>query len=161
MTARSAPGARRRSAERLVDNSADPSPASFALNSVTCTADDAQSLSPSQPHARAHGPDPDPPTGSLPGSFTWSSSGVLISPHSDSHNIIAVKDPSVVNFNGEWYVAASTVNSSGDYGMEFLSFSNWSQAASAVPVYADQTAIGGGYKTAPSCSSSPRRSCGT
>ena len=52
----------------------------------------------------------------------------------------------MVNYNGEWYVAASTVSSSGAYGMEFLSFSNWSQAASAVPVYADQTAIGGGYK---------------
>jgi endo-1,4-beta-xylanase len=87
--------------------------------------------------------------GSLPGSFQWSSSGVLISPHSDSHNIIAVKDPSVVNYNGQWYVAASTVNSSGSYGMEFLSFSNWSQANSATPVYADQTAIGGGYQTAP------------
>ena len=87
--------------------------------------------------------------GSLPGSFKWSSSGVLISPHSDSHNIIAVKDPSVVSYNGQWYVAASTVNSSGAYGMEFLTFSSWSQAASATPVYADQTAIGGGYKTAP------------
>ena len=87
--------------------------------------------------------------GSLPGSFQWSSSGVLISPHADSHNIIAVKDPSVVNYNGQWYVAASTVNSSGGYGMEFLSFSSWSQASSAVPVYADQTAIGGGYQTAP------------
>ena len=44
------------------------------------------------------------------------------------------------------YAAASTVNSSG-YGMEFLSFRNWSAAASATPVYADQTAIGAGYKT--------------
>jgi endo-1,4-beta-xylanase len=87
--------------------------------------------------------------GSLPGSFQWSSSGVLIGPHADSHNIIAVKDPSVVNYNGQWYVAASTVNSSGGYGMEFLHFSDWSQANSATPVYADQTAIGGGYQTAP------------
>jgi endo-1,4-beta-xylanase len=87
--------------------------------------------------------------GSLPSSFQWSSSGVLIGPHSDSHNIIAVKDPSVVNYNGQWYVAASTVNSSGGYGMEFLHFSSWSQANSATPVYADQTAIGGGYQTAP------------
>jgi endo-1,4-beta-xylanase len=60
-----------------------------------------------------------------------------------------VKDPSVVYYNGEWYVAASTVNSSGSYGMEFLSFSSWSAASSAIPVYADQTAIGAGYKTAP------------
>jgi endo-1,4-beta-xylanase len=74
---------------------------------------------------------------------------VLISPHSDSQDIIAVKDPSVVNYNGEWYVAASTVSSSGSYSMEFLSFPSWSQASSATPVYADQTAIGSGYKTAP------------
>jgi endo-1,4-beta-xylanase len=87
--------------------------------------------------------------GGLPGSFQWSSSGVLISPHADSHNIIAVKDPSPVYYNGQWYVAASTVNSSGAYGMEFLHFSDWSQANSATPVYADQTAIGGGYQTAP------------
>ncbi len=85
----------------------------------------------------------------LPSSFQWSSSGVLISPHADSHNIIAVKDPSVVYYSGQWYVAALTVNSSGAYGMEFIHFSDWSQANSATPVYADQTAIGGGYQTAP------------
>jgi len=87
--------------------------------------------------------------GSLPSSFSWSSSAALISPHADSHNIVAVKDPSVVNYNGRWYVAASTVNSSGSYNMELLNFSDWSQANAATPVYADQTAIGGGYKTAP------------
>jgi hypothetical protein len=42
---------------------------------------------------------------------------VLISPKSDSHNIIAVKDPSVVFFNGQWQVFASTVNSSGSYSL--------------------------------------------
>lgn len=90
-----------------------------------------------------------PRTGPLPSTFSWTSSGVLISPHSDSHDIIAVKDPSVVHYHGQWYVYASTVNSSGDYGMEALSFRNWSQAGSAVPTYMDQTAIGSGYKTAP------------
>jgi endo-1,4-beta-xylanase len=85
----------------------------------------------------------------LPDSFTWRSSGILISPHYDSHDIIAVKDPSVVHYHGKWYVAASTVNSSGSYSMEFLGFHSWSQASSATPVYADQTAIGTGYKTAP------------
>lgn len=86
---------------------------------------------------------------SLPASFAWKSSGVLISPHSDSHDIVSVKDPSVVRYNGRWYVAASVANSSGNYSMEFLSFSDWSQAKAAQPVYADQTAIGGSYKTAP------------
>lgn len=85
----------------------------------------------------------------LPSSFTWKSSGVLISPHSDSQDIIAVKDPSVVQYKGRWYVATSTANSAGNYSMEFLSFSSWSRAKYAVPVYADQTAIGGSYKTAP------------
>jgi hypothetical protein len=120
------------------NNAANPAPTDFALNGVPCNG----SSTPT--------PTPTPtPTGSLPSSFKWSSSGVLISPHSDSHDIIAVKDPSVVNYNGEWYMAASTVNSSGSYGMEFLSFPSWSQASSATPVYADQTSIGGGYKTAP------------
>ncbi len=86
---------------------------------------------------------------SLPTSFSWRSSGPLISPHSDSHDIVAVKDPSVVRYRGRWYVAASVANSSGNYSIEFLSFANWSHANKATPVYADQTAIGGGYKTAP------------
>jgi endo-1,4-beta-xylanase len=127
------------------NNASNPAPTDFALNGVSCTG----STSPS-PTPTPTTPTPTPtPTGSLPSSFSWSSSGVLISPHADSHDIIAVKDPSVVYYNGEWYVAASTVNSSGSYGMEFLSFASWSQAGSATPVYADQTAIGAGYKTAP------------
>jgi Glycosyl hydrolase family 62/Cellulose binding domain len=131
-------------------NNANPAPTDFALNGVACTGSTSPSPSPTPTPTPTSTPTPTPtPTGSLPGSFKWSSSGALISPHSDSHNVIAVKDPSVVYYSGEWYVAASTVNSSGSYGMEFLSFPSWSQASSATPVYADQTAIGAGYKTAP------------
>ncbi|MBV9380203.1 MAG: cellulose binding domain-containing protein [Streptosporangiaceae bacterium] len=138
------------------NNVSNPAPADFALNGVSCTGSVSGSPSPtpspSSPTPSPSSPSPSPtptPAGSLPSSFQWSSSGVLISPHSDSHNIIAVKDPSVVYYNGQWYVAASTVNSSGSYGMEFIHFSDWSQANAATPVYADQTAIGAGYKTAP------------
>jgi endo-1,4-beta-xylanase len=144
------------------NNASNPVPADFALNGVACNGSSSPSPSPTPtsasptptptptPTTASPTPTPTPtPTGSLPGSFKWSSSGVLISPHADSHNIIAVKDPSVVYYNGQWYVAASTVNSSGAYGIEFLSFPSWSQANSATPVYADQTSIGGGYKTAP------------
>jgi hypothetical protein len=136
------------------NNAANPAPTDFALNGVACTGSASPSPSPTTPTPTPTTSTPTPtptptPTGSLPGSFRWSSSGVLISPHSDSHNIIAVKDPSVVNYNGEWYAAASTVNSAGSYSMEFLTFPSWSQASSATPVYADQTAIGTGYKTAP------------
>ncbi|WP_436847948.1 non-reducing end alpha-L-arabinofuranosidase family hydrolase [Streptomyces coeruleorubidus] len=88
--------------------------------------------------------------GPLPSSFRWSSSGVLIGPKSDaSHDIRAVKDPSVVRYNGKWHVFASTTNSSGGYGMQYLSFTDWSQAGSATPYYLDRSAIGSGYKTAP------------
>jgi hypothetical protein len=125
------------------NNASNPVPTDFALNGVSCTGSTTPSPTPTPT------PTTTPPTGSLPSSFHWQASGILISPHSDSHNIIAVKDPSVVSFNGQWYVAASTVNSSGSYSMEFLHFSDWSQASSATPVYADQTAIGAGYKTAP------------
>jgi endo-1,4-beta-xylanase len=51
--------------------------------------------------------------------------------------------------SGRLRLITSALNSSGNYGMEFLNFSNWSQANSVTPVYADQTAIGGGYQTAP------------
>jgi endo-1,4-beta-xylanase len=89
-------------------------------------------------------------TGGLPSTFQWNSSGVLISPHSDAaHRLVAVKDPSVVYYNGKWHVFASTVNSNGGYGMEYLSFTDWSQAGSATQYHLDKTAIGGGYKTAP------------
>jgi hypothetical protein len=54
--------------------------------------------------------------GGLPGSFQWSSSGILISPKSDAtHNIRALKDPSVVYHNGRYHVFATTTNQSGAY----------------------------------------------
>lgn len=86
----------------------------------------------------------------LPGSFSWHSSGVLISPHSDaSHDLVAIKDPSVVYYHGQWNVFASSANSSGSYSMVYLHFRRWSQASSARQYYLDQTPIGTGYKTAP------------
>jgi endo-1,4-beta-xylanase len=133
------------------NNSANPVPAAFTLNGVVCNGGTTPSPSPT-PTTSSPTPTPTPtpsPSGPLPSTFSWTSSGIWISPHSDSHDIIAVKDPSVVNYNGEWYVYASTVNSSGAYGIEALQFSSWPQASSAVPTYMDQTAIGSGYKTAP------------
>ncbi|MGW7201943.1 non-reducing end alpha-L-arabinofuranosidase family hydrolase [Streptomyces sp. NPDC054837] len=85
----------------------------------------------------------------LPSRFSWSSSGALIGPKPDSsHNIAAVKDPSVVYYNGKYHVFASTANSAG-YNLVYLSFSDWSQAGSATHHYLDRTAIGTGYRAAP------------
>lgn len=88
------------------------------------------------------------PSASLPSGFTWSSSGVLISPKSDSYNVIALKDPSVVHYNGKYHVFASTVRSSG-YNLVYMSFTDWNQANSATFHYLDQTPIGSGYRAAP------------
>ncbi|MFJ9582371.1 non-reducing end alpha-L-arabinofuranosidase family hydrolase [Streptomyces acidicola] len=85
----------------------------------------------------------------LPGSYNWSSSGVLMSPKSDStHNIAGLKDPSVVYHNGKWHVFASVASSSG-YSLVYLNFTDWSQAASATHHYLDRSAIGTGYRAAP------------
>ncbi|MBP2335526.1 endo-1,4-beta-xylanase [Saccharothrix coeruleofusca] len=86
--------------------------------------------------------------GSLPSSFRWSSSGILISPKPDAtHPNVAVKDPSVVYHNGRYHVFASTYTDG--YNLMYTSFADWSQASSATHHYLDRTAIGGGYKAAP------------
>jgi len=86
----------------------------------------------------------------LPSSFTWSSSGPLIGPKSDAtHTLSAVKDPSVVYFEGKWHVFVTTTTSTGAYSMVYLNFTDWSQAGAAQHHYLDRTAIGTGYKTAP------------
>ena len=95
-------------------------------------------------------PSGDVSAAALPTSFRWSSSGVLISPKSDStHNILAVKDPTVVRYNNTWHVFASTANSAGSYNMMYTSFGDWSQAAAAPQYYLDRSAIGAGYRAAP------------
>jgi len=70
-------------------------------------------------------------------SYSWTSTGPLISAKSDAtHNIIAVKDPSAVLYNGRWVIYASTVNSSGSYGMEYMNVAeDWSDAATATPTF--------------------------
>ena len=46
-------------------------------------------------------------TGSLPSSFQWSSSGVLVSPKDDGRGVQNIKDPSIVFYGGKYHVFAS------------------------------------------------------
>jgi hypothetical protein len=86
----------------------------------------------------------------IPTSFSWTSTGPLISPKNDAtHNMIAVKDPSTVYYNGQYIVYASSVNSAGNYGMEYLNFTNWNNAGAATPYFMDNTPGFSGYHTAP------------
>jgi hypothetical protein len=88
-------------------------------------------------------------TSLLPGPFSWSSTGPLISAQPDAtHPIIAVKDPSVVFFNNLWNVYATTSDGT-NWSMEYINFPTWDQAASAVPYYMDQNPGFTGYNDAP------------
>jgi Glycosyl hydrolase family 62/Cellulose binding domain len=128
----------------------NPAPASFALNGVTCTGGSTPTTGPTTPPSipPSTPPTSNPPTGTLPSSFQWSSSGVLIGPKNDGRGIAGIKDPSVVYYNGRYHVFASTAMASG-YNLVYTSFSDWSQAASAPFTYLDTTPIGAGYRAAP------------
>ncbi len=86
----------------------------------------------------------------IPTSFSWTSTGPIISAKSDAtHNIVSVKDPSTVYYNGQWIVYASNANSAGGWGMEYLHFTDWSQAGAATPYFMDDNPNFSGYHTAP------------
>lgn len=87
----------------------------------------------------------------LPSSFQWSSSGILISPKPDAtHDIVSIKDPSVVRFGGRWIVYATTANTAGNWSLAEMDFRTWSQAASAPQHFLDTNPnIGTGYRAAP------------
>ena len=90
------------------------------------------------------------PTCALSPSLQWSGSAPVISPVSDgTHMLKAVKDPTVVQFNGRWHVFASSVSTTGAYNMVYTSFSDWSEASSAPLAYMDQTPGFNTYVAAP------------
>jgi endo-1,4-beta-xylanase len=81
----------------------------------------------------------------LPTRFAWASSGPLILPKSDAgHDLVALKDPTVVRYGDRWNVYATSVGRGGIYGMVYLSFADWSEAPAASIYYMDQTP---GFKT--------------
>ncbi|MGY4827022.1 non-reducing end alpha-L-arabinofuranosidase family hydrolase [Sphaerotilaceae bacterium SBD11-9] len=92
-----------------------------------------------------------PPTGSvkLPSSFRWTSSAALmLAKPAARFPEVALKDPSVVYYNGRWHVFSTQAKGNG-WGLEYRSFTDWSNAGSANPYFLDSTAIGAGYRAAP------------
>jgi endo-1,4-beta-xylanase len=83
-------------------------------------------------------------------SIQWSGSAPLIAPLSDAaHDLVAVKDPTVVSFNGRWHVYASSVSRTGAYNIVYTSFADWAEAPSAPLYYMDQTSGFNTYVAAP------------
>jgi hypothetical protein len=87
----------------------------------------------------------------LPSSFQWSSTGPLIAPKPDAgHDIVSVKDPSVVRHNNQWLVFMTTADTSGDWSLAYTSFSDWPEADAAPQAHLETaSAIGPGYRAAP------------
>ena len=112
------------------------------------------------------GPIPTPsPTATVPpgvpSSFAWSSSDVLLSPIGDAtHDLVSIKDPSVVYYDGNWHVYASSVTSAGSYGMVYVSFPDWEHTASATVYYLDPNPSLAGYHAAPQLFYFRRRTSG-
>lgn len=86
--------------------------------------------------------------GGLPSKFSWTSSGILVSPKNDGRNIAGIKDPSVIEYEGTYHVFASTAKAEG-YNLVYFNFTDFSQAQEAPFYYLDQSAIGTGYRAAP------------
>jgi endo-1,4-beta-xylanase len=86
----------------------------------------------------------------LPSSFSWTSTGPIIGPKSDAaHDLVAVKDPTIVEYNGRWHVYASSVARGGIYGMVYTSFADWADASKATFYYMGKTPGFDTYVAAP------------
>ncbi|UUU20062.1 non-reducing end alpha-L-arabinofuranosidase family hydrolase [Streptomyces sp. DSM 40750] len=87
----------------------------------------------------------------LPGSFTWSSTGPLISPRPDAtHPIVSVKDPTVFRYEDRWHVYATTANTAGAWSLAHTSFTDWNNASAAPQTFLDANPnIGDRYAAAP------------
>jgi endo-1,4-beta-xylanase len=86
----------------------------------------------------------------VPSSFAWASTGAILGPVSDAnHGLVAIKDPSIVRYNGDWHVFVSTVDDGGSYSLAYLRFPDWDHVSSASFYYLDQNVVLTGYHAAP------------
>ncbi len=83
---------------------------------------------------------PNTATCGIPVEVSWTSTAPLIVPVSDgTHDLVAVKDPTVVRHNGRWHVYASSVSTRGTYNIVYTSFTDFDSALSSPLYYMDQT----------------------
>lgn len=86
----------------------------------------------------------------LPASIAWSSTGPILVPKSDAkHDLVAIKDPTIVRYKDRWHVYASSVAKGGVYGMVYISFADWADTANATFYTMDRTPGFNTYVAAP------------
>ncbi|KAG5942769.1 hypothetical protein E4U53_007163 [Claviceps sorghi] len=76
--------------------------------------------------------------GSIPSSFSWTSTDPIIGPKNDGHGVFGIKDPTVVFSGGKYHVFASAAKKGG-YSLVYLSFKDWASAGSAEMTYLDKS----------------------
>jgi endo-1,4-beta-xylanase len=87
--------------------------------------------------------------GASGGHFQWSSTAPLILPRSDTaHQVVALKDPSIVHAAGKYHVFMTTAGPQG-WGLAYTSFRTWREAPAAPLTFLDRSPIGPGYRAAP------------
>ncbi len=80
----------------------------------------------------------------------WIAGPPVICPVSDAaHDVVAVKDPSVVFRGGRWHVFSTVALRGGGWHMEYRSFRDWPQAGKARPFFLDANPNLAGYHCAP------------
>ncbi|MBN1997844.1 glycoside hydrolase [candidate division KSB1 bacterium] len=81
----------------------------------------------------------------------WTSTDILVKPVSDeNHEIVSVKDPTVVRYNDKWHIYATVYSTSAKtWSMVYLNFNDWSEASKARLNFVDQNPDLGGYHCAP------------
>jgi len=96
-------------------------------------------------------PRADAPTLGFATPLHWKSTGVLVAPVSDeTHNIVSVKDPTIVRYNDLWHIYATAYSTSArTWSMVYLNFKEFSDAPEAKLTYIDINPSLRGYHCAP------------
>jgi endo-1,4-beta-xylanase len=72
----------------------------------------------------------------LASSFTWHSTTTLVTIKSDAtHDLVAIKDPTIVYYDNKWHVYATSVDRNSHWSMVYLNFTDFSEAANAPQQY--------------------------
>ena len=81
----------------------------------------------------------------------WISSDIMVNPVSDStHQIVSVKDPTIVRYNGLWHIYATVYSTTkNSWSMVYLNFKDWEDAPKAKLTFIDTNPDLKGYHCAP------------
>jgi hypothetical protein len=76
----------------------------------------------------------------VPRDLAWKASAPILVAKSDAeHDIVSIKDPTIVRFNERYHVYATTAARGGKWSMVYTSFRDFREAPAAPLYYMDQT----------------------